>query len=186
MMIRSLPALLILLFSTGGAFAQNLKPGLWEITSTMQSGGKDMSAAMATMQEKLASLPPEQRKMMQDMMAKQGVQMGGASGGGMSMKICMTQEMVDRNEMAPQKGDCTHTTSPRVGGTMKYSFQCTKPPASGQGEVTFNSPEAYSMKMTTTTSAGGAERKLDMQSSGRWLDSNCGNIKPIAIPTKRG
>ena len=183
MMLRTFSSIL-LLASAAGVSAQSLKPGLWEITSNMQSGGKDMSAAMANMQKQMASMPPEQRKMMQDMMAKQGVQMGAASGGGMSLKICMTQEMVDRNEMAPQKGDCTHTTSPRVGGTMKYSFQCTKPPASGQGEVTFSSPEAYSMKMTTTTNAGGAERKMDMQSSGRWLDSNCGTIKPIAIPSK--
>ena len=184
MMIRTIPALLVLLLSTGGAFAQKLKPGLWEITSNVQGGGKEMSAAMANMEKQMASMPPEQRKMMQDMLAKQGMQIGAAAGGGMILKICMTQEMVDRDEMAPQKGDCTHTTSPRVGGTMKYSFQCAKPPASGQGEVTFSSPEAYSMKMTTTTSAGGAERKLDMQSKGRWLDSNCGTIKPIAIPTK--
>lgn len=181
MMLRTLSSL-ILLASAAGVSAQSMKPGLWEITNHVQSGGKDMTAAMAQMQKQMAAMPPEQRKMVQDMMAKQGVQMGAGGAGGLSIRMCLTQEMVDRNEVAPkQQGDCTHTTSPRVGGTMKYAFQCTKPASSGQGEVTFSSPEAYSMKMSMTS----AERKMDMQATGKWLASNCGDIKPIQVPTAK-
>ena len=182
MMLRTLSASLILLTSVAGASAQSMKPGLWEITNNVQSGGKDMTAAMAQMEKQIAAMPPEQRKMMQDMMAKQGVQMGAGGAGGMRIKMCLTQEMVDRNAVAPQQqGNCTHTTSPRVGGTMKYSFQCTQPVSSGQGEVTFTSPEAYSMKMTMTS----AQRNMDMQATGKWLGSNCGDIKPIQVPTAK-
>lgn len=181
MMLRTLSAL-ILLASATVASAQSMKPGLWEITNNVQSGGKDMTAAMAQMEKQMAAMPPEQRKMMQDMMAKQGVQMGAGGSGGMRIKMCLTQEMVDRNAVAPQQqGNCTHTTSPRVGGTMKYSFQCTQPVSSGQGEVTFTSPEAYSMKMTMTS----AQRNMDMQATGKWLGSNCGDIKPIQVPTAK-
>lgn len=181
MMLRTLSAL-ILLASATAASAQSMKPGLWEITNNVQSGGKDMTAAMAQMEKQMAAMPPEQRKMMQDMMAKQGVQMGAGGSGGMRIKMCLTQEMVDRNAVAPQQqGNCTHTTSPRVGGTMKYSFQCTQPVSSGQGEVTFTSPEAYSMKMTMTS----AQRNMDMQATGKWLGSNCGDIKPIQVPTAK-
>ncbi|WP_371816986.1 hypothetical protein [Rhodoferax sp. AJA081-3] len=64
-------------------------------------------------------MPPDQRKMMQDMMAKQGIQMGASGGTGMSIKMCMTQEMIDRNEVTsrqadPHQSDCTHTHSPAV------------------------------------------------------------------------
>ena len=181
MMLRTLSSLILLACATGVS-AQSMKPGLWEITNNVQSGGKDMTAAMAQMEKQMAAMPPEQRKMMQDMMAKQGVQMGAGGAGGMRIKMCLTQEMVDRNEVAPkQQGNCTHTTSPRVGGTMKYAFQCTKPASSGQGEVTFSSPEAYSMKMSMTS----AERKMDMQATGKWLASNCGDIKPIQVPTAK-
>ena len=62
---------------------------------------------------------------------------------------------------------------------MKYAFKCTKPVSSGQGEVTFSSPEAYSMKMTMTS----AERTMDMQATGKWLSAKCGDIKPIQVPT---
>lgn len=190
MLLRTLPIVLILLAGAAEASAQTMKPGLWEITNQVQSGGKDMSAAMERMQKQMAAMQPEQRKMMQDMLAKQGVQMGasggasggGSRGGGMSVKICVTPEMVARNEIGPkQQGNCTHTNSPRVGGTMKYSFQCTQPPSSGQGEVTFSSPEAYAMKMAVTS----AERKMEMQTNGKWLDANCGDIKPIQMPAAK-
>ena len=180
MKFRRLTAL-ILLASAAGASAQTMKPGLWEISTQIQSGGKDLSTAMAAMQKQMASLPPEQRKMMEDMMAKQGVKMGASPGGGMAVKMCMTQEMVDRHQVTPPRDGCTHTLSPRVGNTMKFAFSCTQPPSSGQGEISFSSPEAYTSKMSTTS---GADRTMEMQSSGRWLGSDCGDIKPIKMPPK--
>jgi hypothetical protein len=168
----------------GCASAQNIKPGLWEFTTQISGGSGQMSDAMAKAQKQMESMPPEQRKMMQDMMAKQGVQMGTSAGGGMTVKVCMTQEMVDRNEVSSHQGDCTHTNSPRMGNTMKFSFVCTKPPSSGEGQVTFSSPEAYSMKMTTTSTARGTPEKMDMQNSGHWLGSDCGNVKPLAMPKR--
>lgn len=175
---------LIVLAATGTANAQNMKPGLWEISTQMQGSGQ-MGDAMAKAQKQMESMPPEQRKMMQDMMAKQGVQMGGpAAGGGMTVKVCMTQDMVDRNEVGRQQPGCTHTNSPRSGNTMKFSYTCTQPPSSGEGQVTFTSPEAYSMKMTSTSTVRGKPEKMDMQTSGRWLGGDCGGIKPLAVPKK--
>jgi hypothetical protein len=122
--------------------------------------------------------------MMQDMMAKQGVQMGTSAGGGMAIKVCMTQEMVERNEVSSHQGDCTNTNSPRIGNTLKFSYVCSKPPSSGEGQVTFNSPEAYTTKMTSTTTIQGRPEKMDMQNNARWLGSNCGSVKPLAMPKK--
>ena len=51
---------------------------------------------MAQMQQQMASMTPEQRKMMQDMMGKQGVGIGAGGPCGMSVKVCMTKEMVER------------------------------------------------------------------------------------------
>ncbi|MDO8287269.1 MAG: DUF3617 domain-containing protein [Rhodoferax sp.] len=179
---------LVLAAGSASASAQAIKPGLWEIATQMQGGSGEMAGAMAQAQKQMESMPPEQRKMMQDMMAKQGVQMGAGGGAGMTIKICMTQEMVDRNEVSARQGanpgDCTHTNSPRVGNTMKFSFVCAKPPSSGEGQVTFTSPEAYSMKMATTSTVRGKPEKMEMQTAGRWLGANCGTIKPLALPKK--
>jgi hypothetical protein len=184
MKLKNLSVCLMLAFVGGHAAAQNMKPGLWEMSTQMKGNGQ-MGEAMAEAQRELANMPPEQRKMMQDMMAKQGMQMGVGAGGGMTLKLCMTQEMVDRNEIASgQQNDCTHTHSPRTGNTMKFSFVCTKPPSSGEGQVTFTSPDAYSMKMTTTTTMNGAKEQMEIHNSARWLRSDCGNVKPLGMPKR--
>src|SRR5690349_9319727 len=96
------------------ASAQNLKPGLWEMTHSIKGGGNaETDKARAQAQEKMANMPLEQRKMMEEMMAKRGMNMG--AGGGMSVKTCMTKEMVERNEMPAQKGDCKATKHERSG-----------------------------------------------------------------------
>ena len=180
---------LLLISGAGCVSAQTMKPGLWELSTKMQSDSREMSDAMAKAQKQMESMPPEQRKMMEDMMAKRGMQMGGSSGGaGMSIKVCMTQEMVNRNEFASHhtenQNDCTHTNSPRSGNAMQFSFVCTKPPSSGEGQVTFSSPEAYSMNMTSTSTVHGSPQKMSMQTSGHWLGSDCGSVKPFAAPNK--
>jgi hypothetical protein len=167
------------------ASAQNLKPGLWELNNKMTSSSGQMEQAMAQAQAQMAKMPPEQRKKMEEMMAKQGVGMSTGSGGGMSVKICMTKEMVERNEMPTQnQGDCKTTTTPRSGNSMKMSFVCTNPPSSGEGEFTYVSSEAYTSKMTTVTQVQGKPEKMTMDASGKWLSADCGAIKPLAMPKK--
>lgn len=168
---------------SAGVSAQTTKPGLWEMTSKMQSSSGEMEKAMANMEKQLASMSPEQRKQMQDMMGKQGMSMG--PGGGMSMKMCITREMAERNEMPQQQqGDCKTTQSPRSGNTVKISYVCTQPPSSGEGVMTFNGDTAYTMKMNTTTTVKGKSEKMTMDAAGKWLSADCGNIKPIAPPKK--
>lgn len=173
-----LAALLAVLASAAGA--QNLKPGLWEITHKTQSGSGQMGQGMAQMQQQMASMPPEQRKMVEEMMTKQGVKAGPA--GGMSVKVCMTREMVEKNEVPAQQGDCKTTQQSRSGNTMKMAFSCTNPPSTGEGQVTFTSPEAYSMRMAVNTKVAGKPERMNMDGSGKWLASDCGNVKPFAAP----
>jgi hypothetical protein len=166
------------------AMAQSTKPGLWEINNKV-GGSAEMDKAMAQMQQQMAGMPPAQRKQMEDMMAKQGMSMGAGAGGGMSVKVCMTREMVERNEIAqPQQGDCKSTASPRVGNTQKISFSCTQPPSSGEGQITFTSNEAYTMKMVTTSTVRGKPEKMTVEGSGKWLSADCGAVKPLAAPKK--
>ena len=162
-----------------GASAQNLKPGLWEVTNNMKTGSGEMEKSMAQMQQQMASMPPEQRKMMEDMMAKQGMKMGAGGGRGMSVKQCMTKEMIERNEMPTQQGDCRTTKQQRSGNTMKFAVSCTNPPSSGEGQVTFVSSEAYTMRMTVNTNVGGRPETMNMDASGKWLGADCGSIKPM-------
>lgn len=71
-------AVLILLPLTGQGWAENLKirPGLWEHSFTIKTQSGEMEAAMTQMQKELAGMPPEQRKMIEQMMELKGVGMG--------------------------------------------------------------------------------------------------------------
>ncbi len=166
------------------AQSQTMKPGLWELSSSMKSGSGEMEKAMAQLQQQMASMSPEQRKMMQDAMGKHGVSMGSGGPGAMQLKVCLTKEMLDRNEFVTQEGDCKTQNAPRVGNTMKVSFTCTRPPSSGEGEVTFISPESYRSTMAVNSTARGKAERLDMESQGKWLTADCGSVKPIGSARK--
>jgi uncharacterized protein DUF3617 len=175
-----LAAALAVLASAAGA--QTLKPGLWQVTHNMQTGSGQMEQSMAQMRKEMAGMPPEQRKMMEDMMARQGVKPG--AGGGMSMKICMTRDMVEKNEVPMREGDCKTTSQSRSGNTMKMAFSCSNPAATGESQVTFISPEAYTMKMAVATKVDGKPEKMNMEGSGKWLGADCGKVKPHGAPKK--
>lgn len=170
--------------AAGTSSAQNVKPGLWEINNKMQTGNGELEAAMKKMQEQFANMPPEQRKMMEDAMAKQGVNMS-AGPGGISVKMCLSKEMVARNQMPMQQhGDCTQTRSPMIGNTMKVSFTCTKPPSSGEGTVTFTGDTGYKMHMKMTSSARGKPETMTIDGEAKFLSSDCGKIKPLEMPVQ--
>ena len=185
-MRKSLQVLCIatLTASALGAHAQSTRPGLWEINSKM-GGNPEMDAAMAQMQKQMASMPPEQRKMMEDMMAKQGVNISAGAGGGMSMKVCITPEMAARQEMPTQtEGDCTTTITSRSASAMKMNFVCKNPPFSVEGTYTLSGDTAYTMKMVMKSVQEGKPQNVTIDGQGKCLSKDCGSIKPMPMPTK--
>ena len=167
------------------AGAQNMKPGLWEITQKIQSSSGQMEQGLSQMQQQMANMPPDQRRMVEEMMAKQGMKPGSGGPGGMSVKTCMTKEMVEKNELPAQQGDCKTTQQSRSGNTMTFAVACTNPPSTGEGQVTFTSPEAYTTKMVMNTQLQGKPERMNMEGGGKWLGPDCGNTKPMAPPAKK-
>jgi hypothetical protein len=180
----AISAVLALLVLALNAQAQTIKPGLWEMTNKIQGGSGEMEKAMAEAQKAMAAMPPEQRKMMQDMMAKKGVNIGTSPSDATSVNTCITREMIDSNELSAPAGDCKTGNSPRVGNSMNVSYVCTKPPSRGEGQVIFTGPEAFSSKMTVNTTASGKNEKMIFEGQGKWLSAECGAIKPVARPKK--
>jgi hypothetical protein len=163
---------------------QTLKPGLWEIHNKM-GGNAQMDQAMAEMQKQMASMSPAERKQMETMMAQRGMQMPQAgAGGGMAMRICMTKEMVERNEMPMEKSDCKITSQSKSGNTMKMAFSCPNPPSTGETQFTLAGPEAYSSNITVKTVVDGKNETMTMDGSGKWLAADCGAVKPMGVPKK--
>ena len=165
-----------------GAHAQTQVPGLWEHSFSVKSDDERMDKAMAEMQKQLASMPPEQRKQMEAAMASRGVKMGA---GGSSVKVCLTKEQAEKPPEARMgRGDCTQKDVRRSGNTMKFKFECTKPPSSGEGEMTFISDKAYSGKSVVNTQVAGKPQQMTIEMQGKWLASDCGDVKPRTSPAK--
>jgi hypothetical protein len=177
---RSLLVLAVGTFAVGASAQEpNLKPGLWQITHKMTTASGQIEKASAELQKQMADMPPEQRKMMEDMMAQRGMSMGAGGPLDMSAKVCMTRDMVERNEIPVQQGNCKTTMQSRTASSTKMSFSCTDPPSSGEGQYTMVSPEAYTAKMTVRTAVQGKPETMNMDTSGKWLGADCGSVKAI-------
>ena len=171
-----------LILAALSANAQTTRPGLWEVNSKL-GGSPEIEQALAKMQQQLASMPPEQRKMMEDMMAKKGVGMAPTAGGGMAAKMCITKEMAERNQMPmQQRGSCATNISEKTSSSMRMTFTCSNPPSTGEGQFTFSGDSAYSMKMKVNSTVQGKPQTTTIDGTGKWLTADCGSIQPMVMP----
>lgn len=168
-----------LLAANAPAFAQPaIRPGLWQVETRMPSD-PEFEKNMAEMREQLASMSPQERKQMEAMMGKSGVQFAAGGKGGTAARFCMSREQAERKEITGAQGDCTVTKVSRSGSTVSSSFTCSNPKSSGESVVRFASAEAYSSRVTMVSEAGGRKDKTVIESDARWLSSDCGSIKPM-------
>lgn len=166
--------LTLAILAAAQACAQNIRPGLWELTSKVKTGNARQDEAMSAALAQLAAMPPAQRAQMEAMMAQNGVSMPKAgSDGSITLRACVTPEMASRRELPMnQKGKCSTRQEPVAGG-MNVSYTCTDPASSGSGQIRFNGDQAYTMTMNVTTSTGVGPRSATVESSGRWVSATC-------------
>lgn len=183
----------------------DMKPGLWEHTfklsesslGTLTGGQQEqMSKAMEEMKKQMASMPPEQRKMMEDMMAKQGIKISDkgidmASQGvhiskdGSTVKACLTQAEIDRGDMPQADENCEQTITQVSSSVLKATYMCKgEHPSHGEGQIIFQSDKAYTGTMKFTTEINKKSETIEGTQSGKWLSSDCGDIKPQALKVK--
>jgi hypothetical protein len=165
-----------LAFASFGAAAQ-IAPGLWEHRVQFKSQSGEMEKSMAEAQARMAELPPDQRKMVEQMMAKNGMAMGPQ---GTSVKSCISKEEAARREPPPMsRPECTQEVVSRTSNSMKVKWQCSgKDPSSGEGEVTYTSDKTYTGHAVMNSMRNGKPETTNMESSGKWLAADCGDVKP--------
>ena len=151
------------------ASAQNMKPGLWEASDKIAGNGTSPILEMQLRQ--IARMKPSQRKQMEALLASQGLTVRKD---GVIQKVCVTPEMAAETALPiQQQGGCDYKLSPKVGGTVKYSFTCANPPAKGDGSITFAGTTAYRGSMQGTSSITGRARRrahrVDRPLAGRQL-----------------
>ena len=154
-----------------------MRSGLWEQTVTVKTQSGQMEKAMSDMNKQMASIPPEQRKIMEKMMASNGI---GKTSKDNTITMCITKEDAQKNYVSPAEGRCHQEIIQKNGNSIHIKFSCSgNPPSSGEGEYIFVNNTAYKGKLVMSTTAQGQTEIIQMNQSGKWLSDNCGNIKPI-------
>jgi len=176
------PVLLLVAGLAGATHAQTLKPGLWEFKQTPQLDPA-RQAQMAQAQKAMENMPAEQRKMVEQMMKQNGVNVSIA-GGVISVKTCVTKEQAERN-MAPlaQQGKCSQDVK-RSGNVIQTHFVCTDPASEGDATVTLRGSEGFTNEVTIRHQRQGKTETTKVSGEGRWLGADCGNVQPTTPPAK--
>jgi hypothetical protein len=179
MKLRFVPsgAFAALALSSFAAAAQGMAPGLWEHNVKFKSQSGEMEKSRAEMQAEIASLPPDQRKMVEQMMAKKGMSLDAQN---TILRICVSKEQAERMEPLPMnKADCKQDVVSRTSNSMKVKWVCGgNDPSNGEGEMRFSSDKAFTGRAVVNSVHEGKPDRMDVESIGKWVSADCGGIKP--------
>lgn len=166
------------LLATTATALESVEPGLWEHTYSITSESGQLEQAMEQAKAMMESLPPEQRKMVEDMMASQGISMDFANN---TLRVCITEAQAQRNQL-PQFGDnsCDQEIVSESDERFTVKFNCpTNPPSSGESTVHIIDSKAYNGDMVINTTMNGQPEKLTATTKGKWISADCGNVQPM-------
>jgi hypothetical protein len=173
----SVLACLALAVAAAGALpVPPVKPGLWEVrTSMLDADGHEVAAPE---QAALSRMPPEQRARMAEAMKARGLSMPDANG---ATKACVTKETFESGAWQQVASDagCTTNFSTQSATTWKWHSSCTAMKSESDGETVFNNAESYKTKVTTTSTVMGKTKTSTRMLQGKWIGADCGDVKPL-------
>lgn len=170
--------------AAGPATAQYMKPGLWQFTTTTPGKGDGtdpMAAYVANMKKEMATMDPAARKEVEAMLADLAARDTKFTRDGLETRACISKDEVQSlDKLMGKDGNCTTQRSPLVAGQIKLNVSCTNPPSTGSAVIRFQGDTGYSMESTMTGNFNGQRMTQKVTSTGKWLSSNCGKVKPHA------
>ena len=174
LLLAALSACLAVTATHAASIGLDVKTGLWEMTSTGKTKGAPASMLPA---EALEHLSAGQRAMINSAMSEgmKHVDKRRVS------KQCVTEKTLKRGIKLDDKpaSDCKETLASNTAKVMEMRLQCSGE-TRGNGTYRFEavSREEVRGTMTMTVSSGSDTMTMKRVMNGRWLGSDCGNVKP--------
>ncbi|WP_420473870.1 DUF3617 domain-containing protein [Noviherbaspirillum sp. ST9] len=163
----AIPLLLFSMLSASAFAANQMKPGLWEMTMK--------SDAMKNMPK----ITPEQMEQMR----KMGMNVPQIQDGAMVHKVCITKDMTDsklppgaeKNEMG-----CETKNMQQSGSSYSADVVCNSAQMKGEGKVkgSFSGDTAFSSTYDFKGMMHGQPVNQRHENSGKWLSADCGKVPP--------
>jgi hypothetical protein len=168
-------AIVCFCLSSAAQTTPRMKSGLWQIQVEREHNGQKMPDASERMKEHMKNMTPERRKQFEEMMKQRGVDTGGGAG---AMKLCYSQKMLERGAWSDQ-GGCKTEYSSRSASAWKWHSICPQLGYVGDGEASFPDPENFAVKSSGILTIGGKAHTSSSVRTGKWLSSDCGDVKPM-------
>lgn len=151
-----------------------MKPGLWEMTVT-----SDAFKAMPKMS-------PEQMEQMR----KMGVNMPKMQDGSMVTKVCMTKELLEHNQTQPpsqKEAGCQTKNVKKDSRGYSMDLVCDGENMKGTGKVkgVYSGREGFQSTYDFKGTSHGRPVNQHHESKGKWLEADCGTVKPITLPAQK-
>jgi hypothetical protein len=148
----------------------NVKPGLWETTTTFKTSG-----APPIPPEALARLTPEQRARVEERMRANS----GGNTNTTTDKHCVTKEDVENADFGQGKGECTYTIQASTSTEAKGKYACNVEGMSVNGAVDITAPDSEHIKGSSRGSVSGGSRTMNVESTftSKFLGTSCRNTK---------
>jgi hypothetical protein len=149
-----------------------MRPGLWQITTT-----SDLLLLAA-------HIPPDQMQNVKDLATEYGLEMPQIENGAAITQTCITQQMADQKTLPHfynTEIGCSTKHASRNGNNYQVDFVCTSQDLKGNGTAagTITNPEAFAGQTTFSGTAQGNPVNERADINGKWLNANCGAIKPL-------
>ena len=158
----------VLVLAPAAALAAHGKPGLWNISSTMQ---------MANMPQ----MPPEAMAMMK----ARGMKMPGMGGGPTVTQICMTQDQVNADKppaMSRHEENCTTKVLSQTATSVAAETTCHgRMDGVGHSQISWRGNDHYEGSYSFKGMAEGHPQDMSTHFTGDFVKADCGSVKPTAM-----
>jgi hypothetical protein len=173
-LMRKTPLALVFIFSlmVSAAYSaeNNMRPGLWEMTTT------------SDLLWLVPEIPPDQMQNLKDLANQYGIDMPQIQMGEATSKVCIIREMADLKtppDIYQDQLGCTAKNVTHTGNNYRLTFICASPQLKGNGiaEGTFTSSESFVGRTEFDGLVQGNPVNEHADTSGRWVSSSCGTVK---------
>lgn len=154
----------------------DVKPGLWENTTTSQISGLTMPQLTP---DQLARMPPQVRERME------ATQKGTPQT--QTTKVCITREQLSKPMLGNANKSCTYKLTNSSSSSQTIHVECSPGNNKTVGDLTLQRVDSEHLKgdmlMKTTSDSStkgsmGQNMTIKIAFDNRFLSSDCGDVKP--------